>query len=194
MSWLPPTHPDSQASKSAAAIRKEMEEEPSPNDAEDDEEAAELSLPNVALPPPLLNVAAPSSPPLPPPPMPQPPPKRPKYRDLEKAIRSKHERRSRGGYKPPKNLDVLDPMDPAAYSDIPRGTWASGLEQEDKKVAGVDSTVSGTAFQQRPYPSPGAVLAANAAATKKRRNSDDDDEDVDNDGNYGGEGSDSGEK
>lgn len=31
---------------------------------------------------------------------------------------------------------ALDPMDPAAYSDIPRGTWSSGLEQpsESKKA------------------------------------------------------------
>ena len=25
----------------------------------------------------------------------------------------------------------LDPMDPASYSDIPRGSWSSGLEKDD---------------------------------------------------------------
>lgn len=48
-----------------------------------------------------------------PPPMPPPPPKR---RDLEKTLRAKNERRSRRD----QNEGVLDPMDPAAYSDIPR--------------------------------------------------------------------------
>ena len=32
-------------------------------------------------------------------------------------------RRSRGG------SDKVDPMDPSSYSDTPRGTWSSGLEQ-----------------------------------------------------------------
>lgn len=47
-----------------------------------------------------------------------PPPKmlkKPKSRDLEKTLRSKSERRQRMEGK-----EALDPMDPAAYSDIPR--------------------------------------------------------------------------
>jgi len=55
-------------------------------------------------------------------------------------------------------------MDPAAYSDVPRGSWTSGLTEESTKT-GVDSTASGQLFQMRPYPSPGAILRANA--TKK---------------------------
>lgn len=72
-------------------------------------------------------------------------------------LRSRHRRedRDRGGKKSKK--DEIDPMDPAAYSDIPVGTWSDGLET-NKKVA--DNTASGVLFQQRPYPAPGEVLAA----------------------------------
>ncbi|ESO95751.1 hypothetical protein LOTGIDRAFT_70038, partial [Lottia gigantea] len=57
--------------------------------------------------------------------------------------------------------DELDPMDPAAYSEAPRGTWSSGLDQRGSAKTGVDATAAGPLFQQRPYPSPGAVLRAN---------------------------------
>lgn len=56
--------------------------------------------------------------------------------------------------------DRVDPMDPSSYSDVPRGSWSSGLERDVK--TGVDSTASGPLFQQRPYPSPGDILRANA--------------------------------
>lgn len=59
--------------------------------------------------------------------------------------------------------EPLDPMDPAAYSDVPRGKWSDGLTTEGSK-SGVDPTATGALFQMRPYPSPGAVLQANAAA------------------------------
>lgn len=55
--------------------------------------------------------------------------------------------------------DALDPMDPAAYSDAPRGDWNSGLSGPQPKAA--DTTAGGPLFQQRPYPSPGSVLQAN---------------------------------
>ncbi|OWR47642.1 polyglutamine-binding protein 1 [Danaus plexippus] len=54
----------------------------------------------------------------------------------------------------------LDPMDPASYSDIARGGWTAGLDAHAK--TGVDSTASGSLYQMRPYPAPGAILAANA--------------------------------
>lgn len=60
-----------------------------------------------------------------------------------------------------KQSDELDPMDPAAYSDTPRGTWSSGLERGVEAKTGVDSTANGPLFQMRPYPSPGAVLKMN---------------------------------
>ncbi|KII68084.1 Polyglutamine-binding protein 1 [Thelohanellus kitauei] len=52
----------------------------------------------------------------------------------------------------------LDPMDPASYSDVPRGTWSSGLFNEDEADTGVDTTASGSLFQQRPYPPPSAIV------------------------------------
>uniref|UniRef100_A0AAY5KT07 Polyglutamine-binding protein 1 n=1 Tax=Esox lucius TaxID=8010 RepID=A0AAY5KT07_ESOLU len=54
--------------------------------------------------------------------------------------------------------EEMDPMDPSAYSDAPKGTWSTGLPKRN----------------ERPYPSPGAVLRANAA--NKKPPSDDDDE------------------
>jgi len=62
--------------------------------------------------------------------------------------------------------DALDPMDPSAYSDVPRGNWATGLPEQGSAKTGVDSTASGPLFQQRPYPSPGAILRANQAQEK----------------------------
>ncbi|XP_052212067.1 polyglutamine-binding protein 1-like [Dreissena polymorpha] len=71
--------------------------------------------------------------------------------------------RERSGGRPGRGRqrDDLVPMDPAAYSDIPRGGWSAGLERSGDAKTGVDSTASGPLFQQRPYPSPGAVLRAN---------------------------------
>ncbi|GAB0090572.1 polyglutamine-binding protein 1 [Sergentomyia squamirostris] len=153
VSWLPPTHPKAQISKSAAALRKELDEVPMEEDMDSaplsgltDTEMIPLPMPQAESDYTKTQMA---------------PPKKPKSRDLEKAVmKSKADRRQRA-YKPPKDLDVLDPMDPASYSDIPRGTWASGLDQEDKK-SGVDSTASGPLFQMRPYPSPGEILRKKA--------------------------------
>lgn len=69
----------------------------------------------------------------------------------------------------------LDPMDPAAYSDIPRGKWSTGLEKSNEAKTGADTTASGPLYQMRPYPSPGAVLRLNASG--RRPPSDDEDED-----------------
>eukprot|EP00112_Aurelia_sp_Birch-Aquarium-sp1_P013529 Seg2873.2 transcript_id=Seg2873.2/GoldUCD/mRNA.D3Y31 product="Polyglutamine-binding protein 1" protein_id=Seg2873.2/GoldUCD/D3Y31 len=57
--------------------------------------------------------------------------------------------------------EELDPMDPAAYSDVPRGDWNSGLREDRDVKTGVDTTANGPLFQQRPYPSPGEVLRRN---------------------------------
>ena len=46
---------------------------------------------------------------------------------------------------------------------LSRGTWSSGLPQRNEARTGADVTASGPLFQMRPYPSPGAVLRANAA-------------------------------
>ncbi|KAG8378225.1 hypothetical protein BUALT_Bualt08G0115600 [Buddleja alternifolia] len=67
--------------------------------------------------------------------------------------------------------DELDPMDPSSYSDAPRGGWVVGLKGVQPRAA--DTTATGPLFQQRPYPSPGAVLRKNAevASQKKKHNS-----------------------
>jgi polyglutamine-binding protein 1 len=57
-------------------------------------------------------------------------------------------------------------MDPAAYSDAPRGTWSSGLIPEGEAKTGVDTTANGPLFQMRPYPSPGTILKINAETDK----------------------------
>nr|CAG4638614.1 EOG090X0A6P [Cyclestheria hislopi] len=77
------------------------------------------------------------------------------------------EERNKAKGKPKVKFNDLDPMDPASYSDIPRGTWSTGLQSGDEAKTGVDSTASGPLFQMRPYPSPGAVFRANANAKEK---------------------------
>uniref|UniRef100_A0A8C7EHQ0 Polyglutamine-binding protein 1 n=1 Tax=Nothoprocta perdicaria TaxID=30464 RepID=A0A8C7EHQ0_NOTPE len=42
------------------------------------------------------------------------------------------------------------------------GTWSTGLPKRNEAKTGADTTAAGPLFQQRPYPSPGAVLRANA--------------------------------
>ncbi|OWM73111.1 hypothetical protein CDL15_Pgr001225 [Punica granatum] len=66
--------------------------------------------------------------------------------------------------------DELDPMDPSSYSDAPRGGWVVGLKGVQPRAA--DTTATGPLFQQRPYPSPGAVLRKNAeiASQSKKPN------------------------
>ncbi|KAK1407696.1 hypothetical protein QVD17_39318 [Tagetes erecta] len=64
--------------------------------------------------------------------------------------------------------DELDPMDPSSYSDAPRGGWVVGLKGVQPRAA--DTTATGPLFQQRPYPSPGAVLRKNAEIASQRKN------------------------
>ncbi|RAL48157.1 hypothetical protein DM860_005581 [Cuscuta australis] len=65
--------------------------------------------------------------------------------------------------------EELDPMDPSSYSDAPRGGWVVGLKGVQPRAA--DTTATGPLFQQRPYPSPGAVLRKNAeiASSQKQK-------------------------
>ncbi|XP_034996896.1 polyglutamine-binding protein 1 [Zootoca vivipara] len=71
--------------------------------------------------------------------------------------------------KPSRKDEELDPMDPSAYSDAPRGTWSTGLPKRNEAKTGADTTAAGPLFQQRPYPSPGAVLRANAEASRAKQ-------------------------
>lgn len=64
--------------------------------------------------------------------------------------------------RPHKDEDELDPMDPASYSDAPRGDWKRGLPKQGDATTGVDVTANGPLFQQRPYPAPGAILRMQA--------------------------------
>ncbi|XP_057866322.2 uncharacterized protein LOC131073819 isoform X2 [Cryptomeria japonica] len=66
----------------------------------------------------------------------------------------------------PSDNDELDPMDPSSYSDAPRGGWVVGLKGVQPRAA--DTTATGPLFQQRPYPSPGAVLRKNAEIAAQR--------------------------
>ncbi|XP_071817440.1 polyglutamine-binding protein 1-like [Apostichopus japonicus] len=88
-------------------------------------------------------------------------------RNVFKVPRHQKRREERDSRRKRKREDELDPMDPASYSDVPRGTWSTGLPKTNEAKTGVDSTATGPLFQMRPYPSPGAVLRANAAATNK---------------------------
>jgi polyglutamine-binding protein 1 len=73
------------------------------------------------------------------------------------------------GYKPRSNQGDIDPMDPSSYSDVPKGTWSDGLDLRGKAKTGADVTASGPLFQQRPYPSPGAILRQNKELEKKTK-------------------------
>ncbi|XP_013183141.2 polyglutamine-binding protein 1 [Amyelois transitella] len=133
VSWLPPGHPKSVVTESAAHLREERllkEGDESDNTSEESDQE-----------------------------VPQQPVKE-KRRDRRDKIREVHQRRDRNNKRQKTKDNDLDPMDPAAYSDIPRGNWSSGLDSHVK--TGVDTTVSGPLFQMRPYPAPGAILAANA--------------------------------
>ncbi|PQQ16734.1 uncharacterized protein Pyn_33615 [Prunus yedoensis var. nudiflora] len=65
--------------------------------------------------------------------------------------------------------EELDPMDPSSYSDAPRGGWVVGLKGVQPRAA--DTTATGPLFQQRPYPSPGAVLRKNAEVASQTKKS-----------------------
>ena len=55
-----------------------------------------------------------------------------------------------------------------AWKYVPRrGTWSTGLQRRNEAKTGADETASGPLYQMRPYPSPGAVLRANAEARRK---------------------------
>ncbi|KAK7075089.1 Polyglutamine-binding protein 1 [Halocaridina rubra] len=163
VSWLPPGHPRCQVSRSAATLRKEMASETKKNQHSDDEdndiakvdeeededmddhdsEKSEDSEEELSR-------------------------DEKRERKLERRDRSRDGGRERDRDKDRKGRrrsqkDDLDPMDPASYGDCGRGTWSSGLPKRNEARTGADVTASGPLFQMRPYPSPGAVLRANAS-------------------------------
>lgn len=135
VSWLPPRHPKSVKTLSAAKLREKRilaaENEKSDkgsddNDSDDDEKSH-------------------------------------KHSDKRERDDRRHRRDDR--HRKRRREDIIDPMDPAAYSDIPQGTWSDGLENNKSRA---DNTASGVLYQQRPYPAPGEVLAGNKEKSKKK--------------------------
>ncbi|XP_041876269.1 polyglutamine-binding protein 1 isoform X1 [Corvus kubaryi] len=104
------------------------------------------------------------------PPEPEEPPERGHEKEEPPRERRFHRREELAPYpkskKGGRKDEELDPMDPSAYSDAPRGTWSTGLPKRNEAKTGADTTAAGPLFQQRPYPSPGAVLRANAEASR----------------------------
>ncbi|XP_038206806.1 polyglutamine-binding protein 1 [Zerene cesonia] len=129
VSWLPPSHPKATPSESAAHLREERLLKEG-DESDDSSEASDQEVPQ---------------------------------RHKEKRHERKERRHEPVHHRDKKKLRVkdndLDPMDPASYSDVPRGNWTVGLDAHAK--TGVDTTASGCLYQMRPYPAPGAILAAN---------------------------------
>ncbi|KAH9639222.1 hypothetical protein HF086_014086 [Spodoptera exigua] len=128
--WLPPAHPRAVPTESAAHLREERLLKEG-DESDDSSEASDQEVPQQVH-------------------------KEKKHERREKDKDLVHHRNKRQRVKD----NDLDPMDPAAYSDIARGSWTSGLDTHAK--TGVDSTATGSLYQMRPYPAPGAILAANA--------------------------------
>lgn len=134
VSWLPPTHPRAVQSESAAHLREERLLKEG-DESDNSSDASDQEVPQQQQ---------------------QKPKEKRRDRHTEQKELVHHRDKKKGRVKD----NDLDPMDPASYSDIPRGSWTSGLDTHSK--TGVDSTVTGPLFQMRPYPAPGAILAANA--------------------------------
>ncbi|XP_047994093.1 polyglutamine-binding protein 1 [Leguminivora glycinivorella] len=131
VSWLPPAHPKANPTESAAHLREERLLKEG-DESDDSSEASDQEVPQQ--------------------------PTKEKRRDKREKDKPMVHHRDKGRSRVKDN--DLDPMDPAAYSDISRGSWSAGLDSQTK--TGVDTTASGSLYQMRPYPAPGAILAANA--------------------------------
>lgn len=121
--WLPPAHPRAVPTESAAHLREERLLKEG-DESDDSSEASDQEVPQQVH-------------------------KEKKHERREKDKDVVHHRNKRQRVKD----NDLDPMDPAAYSDIARGSWTSGLDTHAK--TGVDSTATGSLYQMRPYPAPG---------------------------------------
>ncbi|XP_077300566.1 poly-glutamine tract binding protein 1 [Arctopsyche grandis] len=142
VSWLPPTHPKAAFSESASHLREERLMKEGDESDNSSDELSDQEVPQRKKEEPRVE--------------------RERERDRYKRGRDNRDRPERRYDKRSKVKDNdLDPMDPAAYSDVPRGEWSSGLENRSDAKTGVDTTATGPLFQMRPYPSPGAILMAN---------------------------------
>jgi len=150
VSWLPPGHPKSVVMEPASKVRELIAMKPKKADL-DDADNMDLDSDNGSDEEEDRRIEE------------QRRKEKERRREESRAVSSKLERAGKNKRKAKFNdEDALDPMDPAAYSDVPRGSWSVGLPQGGDAKTGVDSTASGPLFQQRPYPSPGAILRANA--------------------------------
>ena len=132
VSWLPPGHPKVKVTEAASHVRELIQHQLHPAEDEEEEEDDEEEDDDDEM-------------------------------DLDSDMESdgeEEERRKKSSKKFKGKEGKLDPMDPASYSDIPRGNWSAGLSDDGPRT-GADATASGQLYQMRPYPSPGAVLRAN---------------------------------
>uniref|UniRef100_A0A1B6CRD3 Polyglutamine-binding protein 1 n=1 Tax=Clastoptera arizonana TaxID=38151 RepID=A0A1B6CRD3_9HEMI len=144
VSWLPPSHPRAVITRPAAIDRKNrfkkvLEKENVESDSDELSESEEESNDEEDA--------------------------VEKQREIKK-FKLEVQERTRAKGRTKLKTNNLDPMDPAAYSDIPRGGWGDGLFKGNEAKTGVDVTASGPLYQMRPYPSPGAILKANAEHKK----------------------------
>lgn len=135
VAWLPPKHPKSLTTECAAKLRRKLHTISKEDEPEQERSRRKPSRTE----------------------------RKEKDREREDDRKRKYDDKDR--HRKKQRKDDVDPMDPAAYSDIPKGTWSDGLEQNKTKA---DTTASGALFQQRPYPSPGDVLSANSKQKKKK--------------------------
>ncbi|XP_014206132.1 polyglutamine-binding protein 1 [Copidosoma floridanum] len=148
VAWFPPGHPKCQISQPASQLREErhLKEAEKDDNVSSEESGSEQEVEEEE----------------------EPQAKRDRKDNREKEYRDKYrpnmDTRRYQKYDKGKNDKkdrTLDPMDPAAYSDIPRGKWSDGLARQNEAKTGADTTAAGPLYQMRPYPSPGAVLRSN---------------------------------
>ncbi|XP_063238086.1 polyglutamine-binding protein 1 [Bacillus rossius redtenbacheri] len=146
VSWLSPRHPRAVVSESAAHLREElkMADVEEDDESEDDGKDSDVDENYVSD-----DEEA----------------REEKQREEQEKRREAREKERAKGRLKVKDND-LDPMDPAAYSETPRGTWSTGLGKKNEAKTGADTTAAGPLYQMRPYPNPGAVLRANAKTGK----------------------------
>jgi len=171
VSWLPPGHPRCQVSRSAATLRKEMLTERKKFQGNDDDANLVASAMNEDKDiddDEAMSDASDAS-------EDETPVREQRHHDKDKRDHGRD--RGSGGdrrdrkrdYKGRAKKDELDPMDPASYGECERGSWSSGLPQRNEARTGADVTASGPLYQMRPYPSPGAVLRANAQSVGPKK-------------------------
>lgn len=145
VAWLPPGHPKCQVSQPASQLREELhlkagdQDDNASSKSDSDQESNEIEEPEAKR------------------------ERKSETRSRHKPMDNKRSHRSDRLENMDKKDRTLDPMDPAAYSDIPRGKWSDGLARHNEAKTGADTTASGPLYQMRPYPSPGAVLRSNRA-------------------------------